>query len=318
MKITREIYTKSIIGYLCIAMCFTACKTKKEERIPEKTTVVTYQLSGLQDSNSYVDSVPAIFALEDTSLMESSGLAFSVNHPGLLYTHEDSKCTNKISIINTLGKNTGSIWLEGLENRDWEDISVARSAVDSTSYIYVANIGDNGRKYEEVQIFRFPEPMFPGKDIKVVPQQMKIVYPNGPVNAETILVDHNSSDIWIVSKETSGATLYKLNWSTSDVVVAQPMLRMPFEKITGGDISRDGARIILRSRSAIYLWEKKAEVSVAEAMAAAPSKIPHLKENQSEGICFKPDGTGFFTSTEIKRKSAEKPYISEYSSKSSR
>lgn len=305
--------TKNTMACLGLIVFFTACSRKKEERITEKTAIAGYKLNELLVNENYVDSIPEVLVLQDTTLKESSGLAYSINHPDLLYTHEDSKCSNKITILNTTGKTIGSIWLEGLKNRDWEDIAVARSIVDSTAYIYVANIGDNSRKYEEVEIYRFPEPILPAMDIKVVPEQMKIRYPNGPVNAETILVDHNSNDIWIVSKEVRGATLYKVSWNPSEVNIAQPMLRMPFEKITAGDISKDGTKIILRSRTSIYFWNKAAETTVQEAMALMPVVIPHRKENQSEGIAFHPQGKGFYTSTEVKRKSVEKPFISRYS-----
>lgn len=262
------------------------------------------------------DSIPSIIHLEDTVLMESSGLAFSHYHNDILYTHEDSKCENKITVFDLKGKTKARIWLKGIENRDWEDIAVIAHP-SGRSYIYLADIGDNAQKYPEVYLYRFEEPKQLEMDMEVEVERISFQYPSGALNAETLFFDPIDNGLWIVSKEKETCGLYRLPFDIASpaadtLLLAEKVGTLPLEKVTAGDISRDGRFVMLRTKPAIYLWERKADESLPVLLSQQPMLINHRPEHQSEGIAIAPDGSGFVTSTEIKKKSELNPYISIY------
>ncbi|WP_140938691.1 hypothetical protein [Sphingobacterium lumbrici] len=297
----------NISHILCLTalLCFGTCQTKAKNQIGlESVSVLT------------PDSIPSIVHLEDTVLMESSGLAFSQYHNGILYTHEDSKCENKITVFDLQGKTKARIWLKGVENRDWEDIAVIAHPSGS-SYIYLADIGDNAQKYAEVYLYRFEEPKQLEIDMEVEVERISFQYPSGPLNAETLFFDPIDNGLWIVSKEKENCGLYRLPFDITSVaadtlLLAEKMGTLPLERVTAGDISRDGRFVMLRTKPGIYLWERKAKESLPMLMSQQPTLIKHRPEHQSEGIAIAPDGSGFVTSTEIQKKSGLKPYISIY------
>lgn len=271
-----------------------------------------------QQKNPFVgvDSIPQVIQLEDTTLVESSGLAFSRQYAEVLYTHEDSKCSNKITAINLKGQTVGTIWIKDAENRDWEDIAVVQHP-DGGNYIYLADIGDNGQKYASVSIYRFREPEELRSDMTVEAERFEYQYPEGPLNAEALLFDPLLQEFWVVSKEKYACGLYRLPMVTAsqasgEVLMAEKKLTLPFDKITAGDISIDGHHILLRNKPNIYYWRRQNGHTLDRTLQQTPLLLPHRKEHQSEGIAFFPDGSGFVTSTEISKKSGLKPYISIY------
>lgn len=96
--------------------------------------------------------------LDDGILSESSGVAASKQNPGYLWTEEDSGNPAEIQLVNKQGDVAGRYTLAGVTNRDWEDIAVGPGPIPGTSYIYVAEIGDNQLRYPVKTIYRFPEP----------------------------------------------------------------------------------------------------------------------------------------------------------------
>lgn len=263
------------------------------------------------------DSVPRLVTLEDSTLMESSGLAFSQIHTEVLYTHEDSKCDNKIIAIDLDGNTRATIWLSGIENRDWEDIATVKHQ-DGQSYIYVAEIGDNSRQYERALLYRFPEPFNLEGELHVEVERLAYQYPEGPLNAECLLFDPILRDFWVVTKEKDSCGLYRLPVNidqplSSEVHLAERHLTLPFDKVTAGDISLDGAHILIRNKPDIYYWHRTNGETLAHTLKKTGKKIPHRKDHQSEGITIFPDNRGFVTSTEVSKKTDIKPYISIYS-----
>ena len=86
---------------------------------------------------------------------ETSGLAVSRQHPGLLWTHNDSGSAAVLFALDTAGTLRGRVRIP-IRTRDWEDVSAARCP--SGDCLYIADIGDNRRTRRQVQIYRVPEP----------------------------------------------------------------------------------------------------------------------------------------------------------------
>lgn len=246
----------------------------------------------------YLAGAP-VGTIENPILEEISGLAFSKNHPDRIYVHTDSGGEVAVFVLDTQGKEIGKIGLEGVENRDWEDIAVGPGP-GGKSYVYVAEIGDNLGVHQAVQIFRFPEPIKLGKETSLKPEKLTFTYPAGAMDAESFFVDPVSGDLFVVSKRDSKNTVFRLKPDNfgKDIVVAEELLKLPFTSATAADISQDGSKILIKNYFKVYYWERKKGESVAEALSRKPKELPYVPEPQGEAVGFQPDGKAYFTISE--------------------
>lgn len=267
----------------------------------------TYDPVGL-DSTKLFNAIPTVHDLARTDLLEISGVAASRINPGILYIHNDSGNPNQVYLTYGNGDNEGTLTLTPVGNRDWEDIAVGPGPVPGKNYVYVGDIGDNDAKYTSVFIYRFPEPDLTGKTSPITMNIdsldiIELKYPDGPRNAETLMVDPSTKDIYIASKENSFSKVYVARYpqSTKSATVMTPVVQLYMNKATAGDISPDGTEILLRSNELIWYWKLPAGTSILAGLLTAPQVAPYANnEPQGEGICFAADDSGYYTDTEIR------------------
>jgi len=318
-RFNKNIITSFIkSGLLCFLLLFLfSCKkgsiagNNSPDTIPVKTQPVvfltpTYDPLSL-DTTTAFNSVPVVNNLTRTDLVEISGVAASRVNPGILYIHNDSGNLNQVYLTDGTGADKGTLNLASVSNRDWEDIAVGPGPVAGKSYIYVADIGDNDSKYKSIFIYRFEEPDLAGKTTPVINidtiDKIELKYPDGPRNAETLMVDPQTKDIYIASKESNTSKIYVAHYpqSTSTFTVMAPVVKLLFNKATSGDISPDGTEILLRSKELIWYWKLPAGTSIGAGLLTKPRRAPYANnEPQGEGIGFAADGSGYFTTTEVR------------------
>ncbi|MBD3748901.1 MAG: hypothetical protein IE931_05350 [Sphingobacteriales bacterium] len=321
---------KKIIFISLFAFSFVAsCKKGGDSQTAgqEKIDSVNFEhahYSGLDiliDSNLFKTN-PEVFDLENTSLVEQSGVAASAINDTVLYVHQDNGNSPEVYVISKKGKNIGTIILNGVTNRDWEDIAVGPGPIENQSYIYVGNIGDNDSVYPDISIYRFPEPNLAAfsstKTITITNfDKIRMKYPDGPKNAESLMVDPLTKAIFIASKESNISKIYELPYpqDITNLSKLKPLLTLPFAKLTAGDISSNGTEILLRSTGGVWLWKRNPEQSVAQALMSTPVMIPVQLGYQGEGITFCHSGSGFYTSSEVPKKGNIPPSIKLYQKK---
>jgi len=234
-------------------------------------------------------------------LNEMSGLAFSKLHQDLVYVHNDSGGEAKVYILDSLGNHLGEIELLGAKNRDWEDIAVGPGK-DGKSSIYVGDIGDNSAQYEYITVFRLPEPIHLKPSMRVPPEKINLRFPNGPMDAETLIVDPISGDIFILSKRDKENTLFRLPSEKFEEgeAVLEEIMKLPITSCVGGDISQDGAQIIIKNYLDIYYWQRIGEEDIAKSLSRNPIRLPYSPEPQGEAIGFTPAGEAFYTISEVR------------------
>ncbi|WP_339880963.1 hypothetical protein [uncultured Algoriphagus sp.] len=241
----------------------------------------------------------AIATLKDDGLNEISGLANSRNFPGVIYVHNDSGGEAAVYVLDSLGNNLGRIEFIDTENRDWEDIAVGPD-IDGKSCIYIGEIGDNNAVHEEVVIYRVPEPKTSNTVSQTAPEKTVLKYPGGARDAESLMVDPISGDIFIISKRDSVNTLFRLPAEKfgKDEVELEELIKLPLTSSTGADISADGSQILVKNYLAIYYWKRNNGESIAQAMSREPEELPYSPEPQGEAIGFRSDGKAFYTLSE--------------------
>ena len=241
-------------------------------------------------------------------IKEASGIAASRKNTGVLWLHNDSGDSARIYAVSKEGKLLRICRIEGGRCRDWEDIAIGPGPDKGRDYLYIGDIGDNGARHKSVTIYRVPEPnVDPNSeqmDIRIGPAEtIELVYPDGPKDAETLMVDPVNADIYIVSKRRVFCRLYR---AASEELTKRPVRLsqvavLPWALAVGGDISPDGKYIIIRSLSHASLWLRQKDQQLWQAFSQKPLNIQLMPEPQGEAICFDAEGRGFFTVSEKAR-----------------
>ena len=234
-------------------------------------------------------------------LTEASGLAASRAHPGVLWSHNDHGGGAVLYALGPDGADLGAFTVPGVDARDWEDIAAGADA-GGQAWIYVADIGDNHEKRDEVEVLRVPEPATLGADgLTGAAGRLRLRYPDHAHDAETLLVDPQDGSVYVLTKSKLGATLVFRTpgpgaFDTASVPTASPTPLVPVAalqwgtaalpgdlRLTGGDIAPDRSRLLLRTRDHVFVWALGTR-SVAQALASPPCLAPAPTETQGEAL----------------------------------
>jgi hypothetical protein len=251
-----------------------------------------------QYDSTYSEPI-TIKEIKKDKFQELSGIAFSKVHPGVFYGHTDSGAEAAVYMFNSKGEELGKIVLDKAKNRDWEDIAVGPGP-DGKSYIYVGEIGDNAAVHDEIIIYRFPEPEKLKPESEVKPEKIKLTYPGGSRDAETLMVDPISGDIYIISKRDKKNTIYCLPAARfiDKEAVLERVGELNITSSVGGDISSDGNQILIKTYQNVYYWTKKSGESIVQALMREPTILLYNPEPQGEAIGFQLDGSAYYTISE--------------------
>ncbi|WP_183557257.1 hypothetical protein [Mucilaginibacter sp. SP1R1] len=250
--------------------------------------------------------------LSSKQMDEISGIAASSISPNIYYVHNDSGDTSRFFAITPDGKLKTTIYFNGTHKplgvRDCEDIAVGPGPVKGKSYVYIGDIGDNNNWWPFLTIYRIPEKKSWATDSlsNVVAVPVNLKYPDGAKDAETLMIDPVEKLLYIVTKrsDTVGVYTAPLNYTANDTLKLTKRARLffpgfrPFKWITGGDISKDGQQVLLRSYEKVYYWRRQPKEHIWDTMVRKPEEVPYKPEKQGEAIGFTPDAKGFYTTSE--------------------
>ena len=272
--------------------------------------IVTLLTTALYSSDSGAPALKFLVGkqvgkIETKLITEASGIATSRRNAGILWVHNDSGSSAMVYALNTEGKLVGSFFIEGARCRDWEDIAIGPGPDKQIDYLYIGDIGDNKAKYPSVTIYRVPEPNIEPDnvpmDMQIGPvETIKLVYQDGPKDAETLMVDPLNGDIYIISKRKVFCRVYHAPCpqSTQKQVRMNQVAVLPWAMAVGGDISPDGKYIIVRSPSHASIWTRPKDKPLWQVFSDESCNIRLMHEPQGEAICFDAGGRGFFTVSE--------------------
>jgi hypothetical protein len=234
---------------------------------------------------------------------EASGLVASASMPGYLWTMQDSGQPNSLYLMSQDGKNIKEFKIPGSINRDWEEVALGPGPDGNANYIYIGDIGNNNSPtVNENVIYRIPE-------IKAINgsfndsnlAKITFSYPDGPRDAEAMIVDPMTKDIFIISKEMEQAVVYRLAYpqSLTSTIIGEKMGTIPNVAFTtGASISVDGSEILVRNYFSAFYWSRKAGETVGQVLLRAPKPLAIAVEPQGEAVCFDRDAKGFYTLSE--------------------
>ncbi|GAB3024751.1 hypothetical protein GCM10011376_10410 [Nocardioides flavus (ex Wang et al. 2016)] len=137
----------------------------------------------------------------DPEIVESSGLAFTpTTRGGLVHTVNDSGDRGRVFTVDTA---TGST--VGVTSWDAEPVDVEALAPAGGGHVWVADVGDNRRVRDSVEVLRVP--VGPG-DRTVTPAAYELRYPDGARDAEALLADPLTGRLHVVTKGVFAGTVY--------------------------------------------------------------------------------------------------------------
>jgi len=241
--------------------------------------------------------------VDDAALNEISGMARGRRDTSVLWVHEDSGAKADVHALTLTGKHRQTFRLTGVTAKDWEDMDVGPGPQAGVNYLYLGDIGDNGKSRPNIVINRVPEPAVTNAsgitDLGGT-QQITVKYPDGAHNAESMAVGADGT-IYVITKETV-TKVYAIPYpqSTSSVITMKKVAAGtlgPKTDVSGADIRPDGRALIVRGYRNAWTWP----INVGEAMATTLARTPcttntYRDEKQGEAIAFL-GNDGSYTST---------------------
>jgi hypothetical protein len=246
-------------------------------------------------------------------LNEVSGIAASQQRKAVLYVHNDSGDSSRFFAIDTSGKLLATYFFTGIYKGrltvlDCEDIAMGPGPLKQQQYIYLADIGDNFSVRPSVQVYRFKEPAATNKNsVTLKADVLQLVYPDGPHDAETILIDPKQKILYLITKREDSVNMYScpLIFNHNDKVTLAHRGKILLQGkgsgkwIVAGSISADGNHILLKSLEKVFYWPRKGNEAVSISLQRQPviqkKFTPH---GQQEAISFTADGKGYYITAE--------------------
>ncbi len=257
--------------------------------------------------------------LGDLDVNEASGLVASVQNPGVFWVHNDSGDSARAFAMRADGTVLATYDVTGASAIDWEDMARGPGPVPGAEYLYFADIGDNPAARSFITVYRVPEPWVDqaviGADIDLPGAvALEMEYPGGAYDAETLLSDPLTGDLFIVTKcfTSSGCAdgvsrvfRYPFPHQDGARVTLTEVASIPFagpafvHSATAGDVTSAGDRIAVRTYTQALLWHRAVGDTIAQALAGTPCAIPVAPEVQGETLAFSVDGVSYSSVSEF-------------------
>lgn len=284
------------------------------------------------------DPVCAVYAkpdslakITDEAVGEISGLAASAQHPGILWVHNDSGGGARVYAMDTEARVRLQIKLNDAHPHDWEDIALGPCVPDQPAVLwrclYVADTGDNSKKYDSARIFRIEEPTeipapTEGTVTKVELEHAAwrgwtFHWPDGPRNVEAmamlpdrraVLLTKDSkqpkTEVWRVDLNTTDGDVFAERLGSLDVSTPEAS-DGDAVAVTGADLEPTGQRLLVRTYKKLFLFDMGTTLFAAVqgqdlVAGAARSIVPNGYDAMGESVAWDRTSGYWHTSEDTK------------------
>lgn len=232
---------------------------------------VPAQASATTAPDEVTVSSSRLFTFADEDIFESSGL---VDRGDVVFTVNDS---GDDAVVYGVDASSGRTAIRTTYADSVEDVEAVAPGADGR--LWVGDIGDNRRRHDHITVHRVRprDGAHPG-------DRFHLAYPDGPHDAEALLVEPRTDQVFVVSKSPFGGTVYA---APRDLVAGDSPNRMRVFAavrglVTDGSFFPDGRHVVLRTygKAMVYTFPAFALVGTVRLPA----------QPQGEGISVAPDG----------------------------
>jgi hypothetical protein len=250
--------------------------------------------------------------VEVSALREGSGLSCGWRNEGMVWTHNDGN-RRALFAVTAAGVHAGTFTFADTGG-DVEEMAAGPGGQAGEGYLYVGDIGGNaspGDVRASVKIVRVPEP-----EVGFVPGgppvtgtltgtgSFTLVYPDGSYDAEAMVVDPLSGDLYLFTK-TSGVTrVYRAEAAVlvpGLTTVLELVALVGFGQPSAAAISRDGGRLVVRDEDGAVEWVRRPGETLGAMLMRPAVGVPVIgrpREVNGEAIAYRADGNGYLTLSE--------------------
>jgi hypothetical protein len=127
-----------------------------------------------------------------------------------------------------------------------------------------------------------------------------VKYEDGAHDAEAIIVEPGSLDIYIITKRDarSGVYVVKYPYSTATLNIATKAGELPYSGVVGAAILSDGTGVAVKDYLTIRYYTRPPGEKIFAALTKSFITLPYQLEQQGEAVCFSNDGKYYFTLSE--------------------
>jgi len=248
--------------------------------------------------------------LRSPPITESSGVAVSRKHAGVLWTHNDSGDGPMLFATNLAGDDLGRYLVPGASNYDWEDLDLGPCPDQPRDCLYIADTGDNGERRRTVTVYVVPEPVTPPRPatddeparVTARARAVRVRYPDGAHDVEALWVEPDGA-VQLVTKGINGPMLRfvvprrALDHDTATAVPLERLAIVPQRAlgrmVTAAAISPSGERVVIRTYTELFFFRRAQDGRLTDD---GPSCWLGVLEPQGEGVAFLDDSTLVLTS----------------------
>jgi MFS family permease len=228
------------------------------------------------------------FTVRDPAVREASGMVAGRAQPGLTWIVNDSGNPAKVYGVDGDGATRSVLRLRGATNRDWEGLAPGTDA-EGNPTLWVGDIGDNDGQRASVQVYEVLEPARAGVQT-VSWRRYQLEYPDGPHDAETLLVDPADQSVIVVTKQIVGAGIYRAAALVpGETTVLERVASAP-SFVTDGTYAPSGGTVVLRTYTYAYLLPAVTDAPSTQALLPA--------QPQGETIAWSIDGRSLLAGSE--------------------
>jgi hypothetical protein len=194
-------------------------------------------------------------------IKETSGLSRSTYKRKVLFLHNDSGDKARFFAVSRKCNTRAVFTIKGVKALDWEDMA---PGPDHT--LWFGDIGDNGEKRASISVVRVAEPRRIGSR-SISGTTFELVYPDGPHNAEAMMIRPKSGRLYVITKNRVSGTIYRAP-STLDPdrpnVMTKVVEGVP-NGLSGAEFARQDGRFVLRGYKSVFIYSE---------MGGEPTRVP--------------------------------------------